>query len=176
MKLKIWGGTVIICSVLAWIGCDYFKDKLENIHIAVAGPPGFNDAVNLYVDEVNENGGIGGKKIIADYFDDQNNPNTAPRIGVEIAKKNQAVAVIGHYQSNCSMSAGTVYKEHSIPAITPTSAVREITIGNEWYFRTAFTDTYQGRFLAIYAKNILKENVASIIYDDGRICLSCRHI
>jgi len=166
MKANIWKlffASIIIFSVFTWIGC---KEDSEKIHIAVAGPESINKSVNLYFDEVNEKGGIDGKKIIVDYFDDQNKPELARKKATEIAGQNQAVAVIGHSYSTCSISAGSVYKKHGIPAITPTSSVTEVTTGNEWYFRTAITDTSQGQFLADYAKTILKQNTASIIYDE----------
>lgn len=78
------------------------------------------------------------------------------------------MAVIGHNWSSCSISAGEIYKEKGVPAITPVSTNVEVTQDNEWYFRTIFDDNLQGRFLANYAQKILKHDTASIIYEEDR--------
>jgi branched-chain amino acid transport system substrate-binding protein len=100
-------------------------------------------AVQLYLDSVNKAGGINGKKIILDVFDDQNDPFKAKAL--EIVEENRALAVIGHNYSSASLSGGEVYKKSGIPAITPTSTDVKITTENEWYFRTIFDNQSQSQ-------------------------------
>lgn len=164
---------LLILSILLWLGykhLDKFTASEETIHIALVGPMDnygkyFKQAIDLHREIINSKGGINGKKIILDTFDDKNDPDQAEKIAQEIAEKNQAVAVIGHYTSTCSIRGGAVYKTQGIPAVTPGSTSPDVTINNEWYFRTIFNDNLQGRLLAHYLNKVLHQNTVSIIHE-----------
>jgi potassium efflux system protein len=143
----------------------------DAIHIAYVGSTekdgrSIIQGIELYLKQINQNGGIDGKKIILDIFDDQNDPVRAREKAQEIAAGSQAVAVIGHIYSACSISGGEVYQQYGVPAITAVSTNVEVTAGNDWYFRVIYNDDFQGRFLANYVKAVLGQNAVSIIYED----------
>ena len=147
----------------------------DEIHIAMVGPltgnsasvgKSFRQGIRLYVDQINKKGGLHHKKIVIDFFDDQNDPAKAEKLALKITDQ-EALAVIGHHYSVCSIAAGAVYKEKGIAAITPASTNVKVTFNNSWYFRSSFNDNMQGRFLANYAKTVLQQNRTSIIYDDS---------
>jgi len=46
--------------------------------------------INLYIDELNSNGGINGRKVTLDVYDDKGDRNTAIKVAMEIAKQNKA--------------------------------------------------------------------------------------
>jgi len=165
----------VILFLLLWVGLKFFPEDNVVIHIAFVGPmsgehaimgQSMTQAIQLYLDSINKQGGINNQKIVLDIFDDQNDANLATRMAQEIVEQNRAVAVIGHHYSSCSINGGKVYKKHGIPAITPASTNIEVTQDNEWYFRTVFNDNLQARFLAHYAKRLLHQNTVSIIYTD----------
>lgn len=160
-------------TAIAWAGY-HFYIRGTAIHIAMVGPlsgenanvgDSFIKGIELYLDEVYKDG-INGRKIVLDKYDDSNDPKKAKERALEIARENRAVAVIGHHFSSCSRAAGEVYKKNKIPAVSSSSTNVHVTLGNEWYFRTLFNDERQGRFLASYAKKILKNETVSIIYAD----------
>ena len=165
---------IFVLSLLIWAGLKLYHEEKNAIHIAFVGPlSGYdatvgiamNRAVQLYLDSVNKQGGVNKKKVILDTFDDRNDPKQAIRAAQEIVTDNRAVAVIGH-NTVCSNSAGKIYQEQEIPAISPISTHAEVTKNNEWCFRTVFNDNLQGHFLANYAKNILQQDTVSIIYSN----------
>jgi potassium-dependent mechanosensitive channel len=170
MKIKIvlLGAVILLAGGLAYY--KYVKEYGKSIHIAFAGPgeetaAGLSmiQAIQLYFDKINERGGINGKKIVLEQFDDKNDATTAEQQAKKIVEKNRAVAVIGHWYSSASISAGKIYKKHQIPAITPGSANIKVTLGNEWYFRNIYNAKASGQFLANYVKNVFKQNKVSII-------------
>jgi branched-chain amino acid transport system substrate-binding protein len=142
------------------------------IHIALIGPmtgktaingKAYLEGVNMAVLEANNKGGIRDNKIIVDVYDDMNDRDTAEIKAKEIADFNRAILVIGHNYSSCSSAGGQIYLKKQIPAITPTSTNPSVTINNPYYFRITFNDNLQGRFLANYAKKVLRCKGACII-------------
>ncbi|MCP4352163.1 MAG: ABC transporter substrate-binding protein [Desulfobacterales bacterium] len=181
MKKKFFKALLLFAGILSVIILIRYKNyhrQTENyIYIAIAGPitgehtergQSFLNGVRMYFDEINQKGGVNGKKVRIDFFGDKNDPAVAREMADQIVKDNRAVAVIGHYYSSCSKSAGEIYEKHGIPAVSPGSSPDiSLTRDNEWYFRTCFNDNSQARFMANYAKKILKQDKASIIYEDS---------
>ena len=119
--------------------------------------------IKLYLDQVNQEGGIEGKQVKLLEFDDQRNPKLARQKALEIAKQNKALLVLGHRSSSTSIEGSKVYKEYRIPAITGTAGDPAVTEGNDWYFRVIVDNISQGIYLAHYVKRILDQETASII-------------
>jgi potassium-dependent mechanosensitive channel len=145
------------------------------IYIAVVGPmsgdseangKAYVNGIKLYIDPINQMGGINGRKIELDIYDDENNPSLAEKKAGEIVQKGRAIAVIGHNSSACSNAGSPIYRSNSIPAITPASTNIELTKNNEWYYRVIFNDSSQGKFLGYYIKKILKKDQLIIITED----------
>ncbi|OQY26701.1 MAG: hypothetical protein B6244_12765 [Candidatus Cloacimonetes bacterium 4572_55] len=150
------------------------KDK-KPLHIALVGPlsgkgiregRSLKKAVELYLSHANSSGGAHGREIVLDVYDNQDNQELAKEQALEIARQNRALAVIGHGLSSCSISAGEVYKEIGVPAITPTSTNIYLTKNNPWYFRAIFDDNLQSRFLAYYVKAALRPQYVTIIQEN----------
>ncbi len=143
-KIIILSVILLIAAILLFTGFSCLKsDEKDTIHIAMVGPMtgdysqvgrSFRQGINLYLDKVNKKGGVNGKKIILDEFDDKNNKDEAEEQARQIVDQNKAVAVIGHHYSSCSISGGKIYENNGIPAISPASTNVKVTEG-KWYFR-----------------------------------------
>ncbi|MGD1714674.1 extracellular solute-binding protein [Dapis sp. BLCC M172] len=125
--------------------------------------------INLYLDQVNQEGGIGGKQVKLLEFDHQREPKLARQKALEIAKQNKALVVLGHLSSSTSVEGSQVYKEYGIPAITASATNQAVTQGNDWYFRVVVDTSFQGIYLANYVKRILHQQTASIIIQEDDI-------
>lgn len=149
---------ILFTTLLGIQGYRHLSHK-KSFHIAVAAPmtgksiktgKEILQGIELYLDKINEAGGVNGKKIILDVFDDKADGDVAVKNAELIADKSMSLAVIGHLYSSNSIRAGKIYKEKQIPAITPCSTNVKVTKGNDWYFRMVFDDNLQGKFLANY--------------------------
>ncbi len=147
----------------------------EGFHIALVGPMSgkgkdsgiaMQQGIELYLAKINSQGGIHGRPVILDVYDDQNKKNEARKQALAIAKNNQAVAIIGHVYSSCSMAGSAIYEENGIPAISPASTHIDVTTDNPYYFRTIFDDNLQGRFLAQYSAKIFASKSVFIIHEE----------
>nr|CRH05914.1 putative MscS Mechanosensitive ion channel [Candidatus Magnetococcus massalia] len=151
------------------------KPKGLPLHIAVVGPlhgkgsdigTSLKRGVELRVDEINAEGGINGRPVVIDYYDDRNIADRARQQAEQIASDNKAMGVIGHWYSSSSMAGADIYKTHKIPAISPGSTHVAVTQDNPWYFRAIFNDRTQGQFLANYARMVLKKQRVAVIHED----------
>ena len=158
----IFAGDIIITKTENLI--NVAQEKQEPLYVALAIPFEENDGISRDL--------LGGIELCKeDYQDlnvefipfyDERNPAKAREIANEIVKS-KALVVIGHYTSGASKVAGEIYKEAGIAAITGTSTADDVTRGNDWYFRTVFTNQEQARFLAYYIKNVRNVDTVHII-------------
>lgn len=176
MKIKL---LIILLPLLILFGCGNSKE--EDIKIGfVANLTGKNselgissrNALQIAADEVNEKGGINGKKIQIIIRDDQNNPQKT----LEITKsfKQQGINIIVGYLMSKSMKDVYPYiNKNNILALSP-------TISSDIFFRKKdnlimpiASNKYQGEALAEYAieKEKVKKVVAVYDEDNTEYCL-----
>ena len=169
----IAGTCLVLLPVVFWL-INLLK-KPELMHVALVCPlsgesgsegQSILNGVSLYVESINETGGINGKRLELDIYDDHGDPNIAKQKATQIVKQGRALAVIGHYDSPCSKAASGIYKKNKIPVITPSAVSPDVTLNNAWYFRNVNNSNLQGRFVAHYLKKIIGTNTVSIIYED----------
>ena len=70
--------------------------------------------------------------------------------GVEGEEK-KSRAVVGSYGSGVSIAAGEIFADAMIPAMGASCTNPQVTFGNDFYFRVAFLDPFQGTVMANYA-------------------------
>jgi potassium efflux system protein len=144
------------------------------IRIAFAGPtsgPSAEDglsavrAIELVFERVNAEGGINGRSLVLDIYDDQNTSSIARENAPSIVAQNETIAVIGHNYSTCSIAAGKVYAEGGIAAVSTASTSVSVTRDNDWYFRVIFNDTVQGQMIPLYVRAVLGARSFAIVHE-----------
>ena len=121
-------------------------------------------AIELALKEVNDAGGINGQKLELLVGDDTGNPTEAPNVAQKFATDDRVLAVIGHWNSSCTLAAREIYNDAGIPVITD-SVNKTITDGScKTMFRISLTDTEQATLLADYAYNVMNVRKAGIMY------------
>ena len=175
--LKRWLVLALVAAALLSFYWLVARLQGDEIHIAYAGPlsgPSGADskaviaAVELYFDQINRQGGISGKKLVLHRFDDGNDPAKARQVARQIAGDERFIAIIGHNSSSCSISAGPIYAEAGIPAVSFSATNNAVTRGNDWYFRTIYNDDFQGQFLANYIHKVFAGRPVVIASDRGQ--------
>ncbi len=129
----------------------------------------YRRAANLAVEEVNDAGGleIGGDQhqvvLIAEYT--ENTPEETSRAALRMINQENVVALIGPNNSRNAIPAARVAENARIPMISPESTHPTTTAGNQYVFRIAYTDPFQGRVLARFAIEELRAPRAAVLYD-----------
>lgn len=121
----------------------------------------------MAVDEANASGGVNGRRVRVDIYDDGDEPGRAKELALEIATKTPALAVLGQVASSAGFAAGQVYKEQKIPAITGAASELRVTKNNDWFFRLLPDAGGQGRILADYACYQLGAREMAVIREQG---------
>jgi branched-chain amino acid transport system substrate-binding protein len=120
--------------------------------------------VGYAVDEINRQGGILGRRINLLVFDNQSTP-----IGSTVAAKQAAaanvVAIVGPDWSSHSIAVARVAQEVGIPMISSLSTNPAVTRIGNYIFRVCFTDDFQGKVLARFARQDLDATTAVIFVD-----------
>jgi branched-chain amino acid transport system substrate-binding protein len=163
---------ISILFIVTLFGCTHQDENV--IRIGAAGPMtgaqskmgiDLKNGVELAVTEWNEKGGLLGKRIQLVIGDDQADPKQA----VSIANKfiNQKVnAVVGHWNSNCSINASTYYNNANIVSISPASTNPRLTRqGYKTVFRVCGTDDQQGAVAAEFVLKTLKSKRVAVLHD-----------
>ncbi|MGC8762940.1 MAG: branched-chain amino acid ABC transporter substrate-binding protein [Acidobacteriota bacterium] len=164
----LWGALGASALLLALLGC---ADK--QVVLGVAAPLSGEQAksgqdvvngVQLAVDEWNAKGGIKGKKVVVLTGDDKGDPDQALVVARLFTKK--AKAVVGHYNSPCTLAAIELYSKDKVPMVTPSSTNPDVTDrGYLTVFRVCGRDDQQGRSAAKYVVDHFPGAKVAVIHD-----------
>jgi branched-chain amino acid transport system substrate-binding protein len=126
------------------------------------------NGANLAIKEINDAGGVLGKKLEFTVEDDQNQASSAPNAITKLIEQDKVKAVIGTYASKCSIPMAAVAKEAKVVMISPGSTNEKVTTeGGEYVFRACFIDPLQGKVGAEFATENLKAKKVAMLYDVG---------
>lgn len=124
------------------------------------------DAVRFAAEEWNTKGGVLGKKVVVQSADDKGDPDAAAKIAAEW--KGKADAVIGHYNSSCTLAAMEVYYKNRMLMVTPSSTNPEITEkGYPLVFRVCGRDDQQGKSAAAFVAARFPEAKVAVLHDNS---------
>lgn len=120
---------------------------------------------NLAVQEINEKGGIDGRKVKLITYDNRADATQTIQAFNDLTTKDQIVALLGPIISSTSLAVGELAEESRIPMITPSATNINVTLDLDYVYRTCYIDTYQGSCLAKFASDYLGAKNAAIIYN-----------
>jgi branched-chain amino acid transport system substrate-binding protein len=122
--------------------------------------------VKLAVEEINNSGGVLGRKIRLVVEDDQGKPEEAASVVTKLITSDNVIAVIGENSSSQSLAAAPICQRNKVPMISPSSTNPDVTKKGEYIFRVCFTDPYQGKALASFVRDNLHATTAAILRDN----------
>src|SRR6185503_10918555 len=123
------------------------------------------NGVLMAASEINQAGGINGRKIDVVIEDDKGSPEDAARLTAKLIDQDKVVAIIAGGTSGNSRAASPKAQASHIPMISPSSTDPAVTQTGNYIFRACFVDTFQGEVMASFAVNTLKAQKAAILTD-----------
>jgi len=151
----------------------------EDVVIGVAGPlqkpngRSMRLSAEMAVAEINDAGGISGRRLRIEWGDDDANEGKAIEVA-QTLRASGAVAVVGHVNSGASLKAAKIYNavgNDSIPGdpvveISPASSSPELTQAGPWTFRITPTDLEFAPRLAEWARRMGSRRAAVLYVND----------
>ncbi|WP_159084645.1 ABC transporter substrate-binding protein [Dongshaea marina] len=112
------------------------------------------NAIRMAVEEINQNGGVLGKKIELLEIDNKSSASHS-KIAAQKAVAENSIAVIGAAWSSHSLAMAPVLQQAGLPMISYYSTNPKVTQVGDYIFRACFMDLFQGEVLAKFAQQDL---------------------
>lgn len=135
-----------ILAVLFWAACQGSKSSEGNtIKIGVitsltgsnaAFGQAHKNGYTIALDEINAKGGLLGKKVELDYYDDQSRPDQAVQGVSKLVDQDRVPIVLGAYSSESTRAIVPVVTQKQVPLLIPTAVADNVMESNSpWIFR-----------------------------------------
>ena len=153
----------------------------DTIKVGVMGPMtgdvsvyglAVTNGANLYLDQVNANGGINGKMIESITMDEQGDATQAVQCFTKMVDEG-IVGLIGDVTTTPTLAVAAESQDYNMPMVTASATAEAVTYDAETdtvyenVFRATFTDPFQGIKMADYAYQKLGYTKAAVIYKKG---------
>ena len=153
----------------------------ETIKVGVIGPltgevsvygKAVVNGATLYLEQVNEKGGINGKQLEILTEDEQGDATQAVNCFTKLCDQG-IVGLIGDVTTAPTLAVVAESQDYTMPVVSASATAEAVTYDAETdtvytnVFRTTFTDPYQGVKMADYASEKLGYTKAAIIFQKG---------
>ena len=123
------------------------------------------DVAQLAVDEINEAGGILGKKLALKVMDDAGDPKQGVNVANSFCDDPEVIAVLGHPYSGVTLAALPIYEKCNMPVATHGSSPVITELGYNNIIANSPNDFIASFATADYAKNDLGIESIAIIHN-----------
>jgi branched-chain amino acid transport system substrate-binding protein len=168
----------LLCAVfgaalLVFSGC---KAKSDDIVIGgifpLSGPVAVygveaRHGIELAIEEINNAGGINGRKIALISEDDTGNPEITVNAYRKLTAQDKVNVIIGSLTSGCTIAITSLAQAQKVVLVAPAATAEEVTDAGDFIFRACFIDPFQGTVGGAFAANELQARRAAVLYDNG---------
>lgn len=121
-------------------------------------------AVELGVEQINDQGGIKGRPIELIIGDSKGMPKESATLAQKFTSDPRIVAQLGDFTSTCSLAAQPIYHKAEMVQLTPTSTHPDFAPGSPYSFSVAGRQTEEGPFMARFAIETLNAKRIAFLY------------
>ncbi|HWR38364.1 MAG TPA: ABC transporter substrate-binding protein [Patescibacteria group bacterium] len=131
------------------------------------------NGAKMAIKEVNANGGVMGKKLLAVIGDNKSEPSESANAMTKLATQDKVVAVTGLFASSNAMAASSVAEASKVPLLAVGATNPKVTVDDksgkvkDYTFRVCFIDPFQGTVGANFVLNTLQLKKAVMLVDSS---------
>ena len=125
---------------------------------------GEKSAMEIAVKEVNDNGGINGRKLELIIEDTKCDAKEAVSVANKLINIEKVPVLVGEICSGSVLAMAPLAEQSKIILFSTAASSPKITNAGDYIFRDYPSDSYQGKFAAEYAYNKLGKRKAGLIY------------
>jgi branched-chain amino acid transport system substrate-binding protein len=178
MKRRGFLFSIFVFSILFLTLSAYGQDIPIGFFAPITGPAAADgasakNAVELGLKEVNDAGGIKGKKINLIIYDDRLNPQEAVAIANKLIERDKVVGVVSGSYSGPTRVTAPIFQKAGIPMVAGYAVHPDVTWDakekkpNDFCFRNGFLGEIEGAAAAEFAVKNLKAKKISLIFMDN---------
>jgi len=172
---KIWIGIGVVVVVALAIVLVVTQTKKEPREIKIGaililtGPDAkagqsARQGIEMAAEEINNDGGIKGKKVKVVYEDDQGEPQKAVSAILKLINIEKVPAIIGPMWSSSVLAVAPIAEKNHVVILSPAASAPKITYAGDFIFRNTYSDLFEGAKDAEYAYKELGYRKAGIIH------------
>lgn len=124
----------------------------------------YKSAIEFMLEKINAEGGINGRQVEVEYFDDKNDAKETVSCAQLVTADPEVIACIGPFSSTCAIAAGPTFQKAGIPLMAPNCSHDDFTKLGEYMIRGTNVQAFNNKFVADYLYNKLGARTLSIIY------------
>ncbi len=121
--------------------------------------------VDLAIEEVNNNGGIGGNQVEIVWMDDTHDAVESTNAYNQLVSEG-IVALVGPVTTTPTLAVAARAAADNMPMITASATAYDVTSAGANVFRACFLDPFQAQLMAQFAAESLKATKVAVIYDN----------
>ena len=181
MKRLVFGGILLSLSGLLFfvVGPAGAQDTIKiGFFAPITGPAAADGAsakhaVELGLKEVNDAGGIRGRKVELIIYDDRLNPQEAVAIANKLIERDRVVGVVSGSYSGPTRVSAPIFQKAGMPMVAGYAVHPDVTWdskqkkANDFCFRNGFLGEIEGAAAAEFAVKNLKARRISLIFMDN---------
>jgi branched-chain amino acid transport system substrate-binding protein len=122
-------------------------------------------AARLAAEQINAAGGVLGRKLKIVTFDTRGDGAEAANAVTRLIDVEKATAILGEVASSLSLQGGPIAQRRKIPMVSPSSTNPKVTQVGDYIFRVCYIDPFQGKVMALFARQTLKLDKVAILKD-----------
>jgi len=164
-------------SLIGQVGCDRAQkivtpkqeQKTLKIGFVVAGERvTYPNGAEMAVTEINQQGGLLGMPVeLIGHINKEAIPEVSIQIAEQLIVEDEIIALIGPNRSSHAVEVGPIAQRYGIPMVTTTATNPNVTNAGDFVFMASFTDSFQGRVMARFAKDDLDITTAALLTRRG---------
>lgn len=121
----------------------------------------------LALEEINNAGGINGRKVELEIVDDKSNVQEAAKDVDQLANQAKVQVIVGSYSSGNGLAIVKKATSYNIPVVLPTATAKNVTeTGSKYAFRVCATSEGYAQVVADFLKTRPDAKTLAIIYED----------
>lgn len=124
----------------------------------------FQEAIDLYVENLNAEGGIDGRTVVIESEDDRAVPQEAANIAQNFTSNQRMLAAVGSFSSAASMAAAPIFQEAGMVQVSPTSSHPDFSGIGDYMFRIVTTQDVEGPLNAQFVQERFSPSSVAVVY------------
>ena len=162
-------GLCLICAFQAFAEDDAVKIGAV---LSVTGPASFlgepeKNTLQMLAKQINESGGLLGKKIDLIILDDETDVNKAVLAADRLLKKDKVIAVVGPTTSGNTLAIKNKFAPAGVPLVSCAAAEKIVSPVDPWVFKTPQSDRHAVKKILEHAKGAGYKKIAILTVSDG---------